>query len=284
MAEAVKELSYFSEDDVASSAANEETITPQIPVVASIYADTALTETDKYGNQYYHTSDKMIDGSLSTCWTDNVNGYAVGQKIDVTFNDSYAINYLGVYNGHQRRSDLYYENDRISQMTVTFDDGSTEVFNLPDQMGLTQLFFSKVHQTKQIHITIDDLYGGNTWHDVVISELTFDPSVTYAVAPVQKTPATAQNYNYINAASNSRYLSENELWEYDTWTLYLMRNEIYARHGYPFQHQDLKNYFAGQSWYTRGTGFSDSCLSDIEKTNIQTILSVEEQMGSSYLK
>ena len=53
--------------------------------------------------------------------------------------------------------------------------------------------------------------------------------------------------------------------------LKIMRNEIFARHGFIFQTNDMKTYFQNQNWYTPRHNDVNSMLTDIEKRNIQLI-------------
>ena len=77
--------------------------------------------------------------------------------------------------------------------------------------------------------------------------------------------------------SNSSYLSASDLSKYNKSTLALMRNEIYARHGYMFNTNPFKEYFNSKSWYHPDSSFKgdDSELNDYEIKNVQTIKSVE---------
>lgn len=89
--------------------------------------------------------------------------------------------------------------------------------------------------------------------------------------------------DYILPGSDSRLISEEELRGLSDWQLKLARNEIYARHGRTFKSQELQDYFNGQSWY-EGTidpnDFQDSSmLNEIEKTNLETIMRVEDQLA-----
>ncbi len=58
----------------------------------------------------------------------------------------------------------------------------------------------------------------------------------------------------------------------------ILRNEIYARHGYSFKSQNLKNYFLSQSWYKINPDFNEGLFNDIERGNIAIILSHEKKM------
>lgn len=74
---------------------------------------------------------------------------------------------------------------------------------------------------------------------------------------------------------------ENFKW-YTKAQLRLVRNAIYALHGYEFKSNDLKEYFGkvGQRWnppYTINKNFSEDDLSEIEKTNIKNLLEEESR-------
>ena len=67
--------------------------------------------------------------------------------------------------------------------------------------------------------------------------------------------------------------------------LELMRNEIYARHGWIFRRPDLRNYFESQPWYrprSNNAYYSnqqvEAELRPIERRNIQIITSRENAL------
>lgn len=62
--------------------------------------------------------------------------------------------------------------------------------------------------------------------------------------------------------------------------LRLMRNAIFAKHGYKFKSEDLQQYFANFSWYSPRYADVSSMLSPIEKKNVATIQKFENG-GSS---
>ena len=93
--------------------------------------------------------------------------------------------------------------------------------------------------------------------------------------------------DYMIADSATRRLSASDLSGYTDWELYVARNEIYARHGRRFQNQDLQTYFDGKDWYeplySPEEFDANVTLSDVEIANAETIRSVEQSRGSSYL-
>jgi len=69
-----------------------------------------------------------------------------------------------------------------------------------------------------------------------------------------------------------------DLSEKTTSQLRLLRNEIYARHGYPFTSGDLKEYFEKQSWYKKNNGFRDNDLNEGERKLLAKILKYEQEL------
>ncbi len=63
--------------------------------------------------------------------------------------------------------------------------------------------------------------------------------------------------------------------------LRLLRNEVYARHGRPFQTPWLAEYFRSEPWYAPRQDFSDAELSATERANIAIITKREEELHQS---
>lgn len=79
--------------------------------------------------------------------------------------------------------------------------------------------------------------------------------------------------------SDRQYITEADMAGWDQNTASLARNEIYARHGYIFQTQEIQNYFAAKDWYTPNSSYDGSGLSDVEKANVDAILAFEQKNG-----
>lgn len=91
----------------------------------------------------------------------------------------------------------------------------------------------------------------------------------------------AVTQEYIFPDSNSRYLSEEEIRSIEADRLWIARNEIFARHGYIFDSEELQQYFNNTSWYV-GTvpaeQFNmDEILNDFEKKNVELIEMAENE-------
>ena len=83
--------------------------------------------------------------------------------------------------------------------------------------------------------------------------------------------------DYIEYSSNSNYLTEKDLSSYNKGSLALIRNEIFARHGYVFKEEPFKTYFNSKSWYNPNSSFKGdvSKLNKYELENINLIKKLE---------
>lgn len=92
--------------------------------------------------------------------------------------------------------------------------------------------------------------------------------------------------SYIFPNSSKQLLTQADLFLYDSFTLKLAKNEIFARKGYIFKNEALKNYFNNMPWYEPNENIKGTFdeLNDIEKQNVSLIekYSVNELNTSYY--
>jgi len=84
---------------------------------------------------------------------------------------------------------------------------------------------------------------------------------------------------YIIPDSDSRLLTREELSGYSLEELGFIRNEILARHGYPFKKEKYLNYFSAQPWYVYDENFDYNSLSSIEMENVELIKRMEAELS-----
>lgn len=78
------------------------------------------------------------------------------------------------------------------------------------------------------------------------------------------------SYGFYDVACG-RLLDEADIAHCTKGELRIMRNWIYARHGYIFQTQDMRDYFSKFGWYEPRYSDVSSLLSDVEKKNVEFI-------------
>jgi hypothetical protein len=64
--------------------------------------------------------------------------------------------------------------------------------------------------------------------------------------------------------------------------LSIARNEIYARHGYPFSAKALREFFGRKSWYVRDESAKDPDFNTVEKHNLWLIEKIERIQGGAH--
>ncbi len=84
--------------------------------------------------------------------------------------------------------------------------------------------------------------------------------------------------------SANKYLSEDEIRKVDVDEMNIGRNEIYARHGYIFTDENLKQYFENKYWYRERVSadqFKEDELNSFEKKNVELIKKVEDEVNGT---
>lgn len=93
-----------------------------------------------------------------------------------------------------------------------------------------------------------------------------------------------ENEDYILPTSDSEYLTRSDVEDLSQEENRLAINEIYARHGYTYTTEDLKEYFEDKSWYQSNpdvnqSTWNDSMLNNYERENINLLATVAKEKG-----
>jgi hypothetical protein len=133
------------------------------------------------------------------------------------------------------------------------------------------------------------LFSATSWYQPKTKDVTLTEVEKYNVALLKKhelqratsSQTNSQNQepqshsdDYLMPDSDQRLLNKAELMTLSSQTLRLMRNEIFARHGYVFKSRELNEYFLTKRWYAPLSNTVE--LSSIEAQNVALIKSVEE--------
>ena len=93
-----------------------------------------------------------------------------------------------------------------------------------------------------------------------------------------------EDEDYILPTSDSEYLTRSDVEDLSQTENRLAINEIYARYGYTFTKEDLKEYFEDKSWYhsdpdVNQSTWNDSMLNNYERENINLLTTVAKEKG-----
>jgi hypothetical protein len=94
----------------------------------------------------------------------------------------------------------------------------------------------------------------------------------------EKVNELKKSNNIINGMfpqASERILKYEDIQQLSKIELKIMRNEIFARHGYTFKTSDMQQYFGKQNWYSPQFNDVNNKLSEIEKENIKLIMKYE---------
>lgn len=94
---------------------------------------------------------------------------------------------------------------------------------------------------------------------------------------------------YVLAGSDTHVYDRSAIEQLSTDELWYARNELYARYGKGFRTTELKEHFESTPWYYEVYSADDfdqlpDMLNSVEKSNLETILSVERERNSPHLQ
>lgn len=109
------------------------------------------------------------------------------------------------------------------------------------------------------------------------AQTTQPPAPANVQTPPPPPPVSVNAAGMRYPEASQRALSAAELATLSKAELKLMRNEVYARHGYIFQSKDMRDYFSRQPWYAPRHRAVEQFFSLIEQNNVMLIKSIEDQ-------
>jgi len=209
------------------------------------------------------------------------------------------------------RQAFYYPNAIKEQTNDDFDlvfytnDSATIVFEYYEELIEINNWYlgpsglATGNETGFFHIYQDDFHADinisavDSKHGLTKIEIRINPqnkdsiTSTFNRPAMQQTPPpdtkksqVSDQGEYILPFSSSRAIAREDLKGLNHWQLKVARNEIYARHGRNFVHQDLACYFKKQSWYAIDPNFTEDQLSRLETSNAVFILNYEKEVSS----
>ncbi|MDP6932146.1 MAG: hypothetical protein QGG40_04480 [Myxococcota bacterium] len=121
----------------------------------------------------------LTDGLLDSMWCEgNRNSNGVGEWVLFEFGESRNISKMRIFNGNTYDMRLNMFNNRVTQATLTFTDGTTKKVALAGKSPKLAVAGETIdlgsHTTSSVKITIDEVYEGMKYKDdLCLSEVTF---------------------------------------------------------------------------------------------------------------
>ena len=136
---------------------------------------------------------------------------------------------------------------------------------------------------KQVGIAVENESKGEQspwYHSSLRGEFCFSGCKINSTSLITPTPLSTTTQSPVPGRypeASTRYLNDADLENKSAKELKIMRNEIFARHGYLFEAGEMKDYFTKQAWYQARSTDVGSWLSPIEQANIQRIKEQEHE-------
>ncbi len=213
-----------------------------------------------------------VDNALYLIYKVQINNYYSNDDGE-TYNEVNDIYWYTMY------SDLLVDPDGVT--TVDLSEYDTPNHRVTIDSRVDSGWWSTKAWEYYGYSSLDDLY-----REVVTAQLaaynheehideSAVPQVT-AEAPIEE---KAEEEGMIFPKSSEEKLQEEELKERSAEDLRYAINEIYARHGYIFNDQELKAHYEQYDWYhpsVKAEDFSTEVFNDVEKYNIELLQKVRD--------
>jgi hypothetical protein len=141
--------------------------------VFDTYASSTLIDAN---GKYNYNSENITDMDPRTAWVEGEMGYGTGEYIEFDgYNDLvWSGTVINILNGFQKSISLWKNNSRVKTFKVYADNIPVCFLELEDMMGCQSINLADLIDSGNIiRLEIYDVYRGEKWKDVCISDIFF---------------------------------------------------------------------------------------------------------------
>lgn len=141
----------------------------QVPTPVFVRAEASSTRgTDSEGGKY--SKDAIMSNDPMTKWVPSKNsGNGVGQWVQISADSTQYVRGVKILNGYHKNANTWSNNNRVNLCTISFSNGESKDFNLPDTMDMITLNFPTPIATTYVRLTIKSVYYGARWNDTAVT-------------------------------------------------------------------------------------------------------------------
>ncbi|MBQ9068063.1 MAG: hypothetical protein IJ131_03235, partial [Eggerthellaceae bacterium] len=152
-------------------AAAEEASEPVYP--APVFTDAiASSELPPDQTTSYYGPRNVLDDNFRTAWNEGADNAGEGQWIELRATEPQHVSVVSIAAGYNKSDEVYYNNSRPCDITLTFSDGSTQNAHLEDRKDTYQdITLDSPKDTTLVRITINSVYFGSQYADCCITEV-----------------------------------------------------------------------------------------------------------------
>lgn len=165
----------------------------------------------------------------------------------------------------------------VADVLTVIDPPDGPSFSVDYNGRTIRFFYSAASEPRSVAVT----EGSSRLVFTEDGNLSWDPNAMGAIPSADDPFSDPDGYIL---PTDSRYITEDELYGLTAEQVRLARNEIYARHGYTFNTQSIRDYFLSKNWYhpnasVTASTFGTGQMNDYERANVDVIKGYENRMG-----
>jgi hypothetical protein len=122
-------------------------------------------------NATIYAPDNLFDKSLHTAWAEGAKNEGVGEWALIKFDYDKKIDDIGIFNGYQKNTNLFEDNNRVKELEISISDGTKKIVTLEDAKDVQWIPLNK--QTQWIKFRILSVYKGKKYNDTCLTEIIF---------------------------------------------------------------------------------------------------------------
>lgn len=111
------------------------------------------------------------DGKVGTAWVEGEEGSGLGSWVELDLGGEKTVSKIKVWGGMWYSGEYWSRANRPKDIEVKFSDGSTQTFQLGNEMKAFEFTLKKPVKTSSVRVKISSIHSGTTWHDTAISEI-----------------------------------------------------------------------------------------------------------------
>jgi len=220
---------------------------------------------------------KIINGELNYKYDDD--GWGGSGILHITFRNDNAIQ-IEVQDYKMKDSNLSgygfsgeYKLERSKQNKENGEKSSETTASMTTEPDLFDVMYEKYYA----HWTDSEMQNAIAERKRYRDQCSFYPEVSDYLENIQEV-------RDISSVVEPLYFTDLKIYQKQDFDqvppliIHLAKNEIYARHGYIFNNQDLNNYFKGQIWYEPSItpeNFKDNVFNKNEQVNIKLLSTLD---------
>lgn len=155
-----------------------EVVTPEPEILPPVFTSvTASSSLSAQGN-FSYTPNLTTDNDNKTAWLEGAKGNGINEWIMFSADTPQYVKTIHLFNGYQKNSKTYINNNRLKKVQIDFSDGTSFIKTLPTQnyqesLDGVKMDFTDTHATTYVKITILDVEKGAYYSDTAINEIKF---------------------------------------------------------------------------------------------------------------